>query len=175
MRPIGYSNKMFYYNSSGKALTYDFQMRISLTTAPNKDAQASGAKISGVIPRIRGTSRDSRRQTFLRREHRRCCHHWRAVSAPRFGQRRDQRLSALPHLRRTRNNFVVLSRAVWFRRQLGVYSHVTLQLRPWNRLWLRGWRSRQIERRRLFCDGRCRTRRPLQQIWWRRRRADVGL
>ena len=46
MRPIGYSNKMFYYNSSGKALTYDFQMRISLTTAPNKDALKRAARKS---------------------------------------------------------------------------------------------------------------------------------
>lgn len=44
MRAIGYSNKMFYYNSSGKALTYDFQMRITLTAAPNKDALQRAAK-----------------------------------------------------------------------------------------------------------------------------------
>lgn len=44
MRPIGYSCKMFYYNSSGKSLTYDFQMRILLTEAPDKDALQRAAR-----------------------------------------------------------------------------------------------------------------------------------
>lgn len=44
MRPIGYSDKIFYYNSSGNALTYDFQMRITLTAAPNKDALQRAAR-----------------------------------------------------------------------------------------------------------------------------------
>ncbi len=46
MRPIGYSDKMFYYNGSGKTLTYDFQMRILLTSPPNKEALRRAAKKS---------------------------------------------------------------------------------------------------------------------------------
>lgn len=51
MRPIGYSNKVFYYNGAGHSTTYDFRMRILLTREPDKGAlQRAAAKTMAVFP-----------------------------------------------------------------------------------------------------------------------------
>ena len=44
MRPIGFSNKLFYYTASGQTLTYDMQMRINLADPPDKDALKRAAR-----------------------------------------------------------------------------------------------------------------------------------
>ena len=44
MRPIGFSDKLFYYTASGQTLTYNMQMRINLTAAPDKDALRRAAR-----------------------------------------------------------------------------------------------------------------------------------
>ena len=46
MRPIGFSDKLFYYTASGQTLTYNMQMRINLAVAPDKDALRKAARQS---------------------------------------------------------------------------------------------------------------------------------
>ena len=51
MKPIGYSNKVFYYNGAGHSTTYDFRMRILLTEAVDKEAlKRAAAKTIAVFP-----------------------------------------------------------------------------------------------------------------------------
>lgn len=44
MRPVGYSNELFFYTASGQTLTYNFHMRVLLTNPPNKAALQRAAR-----------------------------------------------------------------------------------------------------------------------------------